>query len=149
MCVQLSRILPAFLLALAVLLSGTADATAQNNKALTVNKASIPVVMQVDGVRTTKRYAQLDDTQRGYFDYVISSLNAVDRDLTPLPRGLLKMSAANRDTASLGCGFNSTGSEPLQFGCWLNGNVCYVFVGGDDVVGGGCHACNGTNCPKD
>ncbi|HIC81790.1 MAG TPA: hypothetical protein EYH07_11600 [Kiloniellaceae bacterium] len=149
MSMQLSRIVPALLLAFVVLLSGAADATAQNNKTLVVNKASIPVVMQVDGVRKTVRYSQLDATQQGHFDYVISSLNAVDRDLPPLPRGLLKMSAPNRDTASLGCGFNSTGSEPLQFGCWLNGDVCYIFVGGDDIVGGGCHQCNGTNCPKD
>lgn len=51
-------------------------------------------------------------------------------------------------TASVGCGVIAV-KQQLHVGCWQGGTVCYVAIEDGEVVDGGCHACNGTNCPTE
>ncbi|NIA71094.1 hypothetical protein HBA54_21070 [Pelagibius litoralis] len=145
---HLFKIAFSVVLASSVLMTASGGALAQSNKTFSTNKNSIPVVIQTDEGREVVRYSQLNPTQKRQLDRVLLSLKNAGPDLPPLNQSKIRLKAIDRNPEAAGCGFNSTGSEPFQFGCWIGGKVCYVSAG-PGGVDGGCHQCNGTNCPKD
>ena len=110
-----------------------------------VNKGKLSVVVQSEEGTRSVRYSRLSAKERRYVDQVLASLRSAGDNLPPLPAGKLQMSSRGT-TSGLGCGVNSTNSEPVQVGCWMAGKVCYVSIGVEGIDGG-CHDCNGTNCP--
>jgi hypothetical protein len=110
---------------------------------------SVPVIIETDGQEREYTYDELTDAEKFLVQLSLARLNDHLRTTHGHvdPVGDI-LSGRETTVASFGCGFESTNSEPFQFGCWLGGSVCYVSVG-DDGADFGCHECNGTNCPTD
>jgi len=141
-----SKLRRAILLAMTLIVVSVAGASAQSTRELPTNKNEIPIFQKTEHGTRKINYSQLSAQEKRYMDQVIAELRRTDgTGLKPLPAG--KLSVKPSGPVPFGCGFNSTKGEPIQFGCWHGGSVCYIGVSTDGSVDGGCHSCNGSNCP--
>jgi len=144
---KFSRACHAALLALALIGACVAGATAQSTKSFPTNKNAIPIVKKTDQGTQTVHYSQLGPTEKRYMDKVLAALK---KDEARRPQMSAKrLSGEPGGTVGFGCGWNSTGAEPVQFGCWHGGRACYVSLSNEGEPDFGCHDCNGNNCPTE
>ncbi|WP_193369862.1 hypothetical protein [Pelagibius marinus] len=142
---KFARACRAALLALALLGASVAGATAEGTKSFPTNKNAIPIVKKTDQGTTTLHYSQLGPREKRHMDQVLAALKKAEGQQ---PQVSKKLDAGPGGTVGFGCGWNSTGAEPYQFGCWHGGKTCYVSLSNTGEADFGCHECNGDNCPR-
>lgn len=104
----------------------------------------IPISFVNGTSRTVVRYADLTSDQQRMID---ASLNML-RTPSQYPQlSKTDLIFTETGTAGLGCGVNGTKSEPVQVGCWVGEDLCYLSLG-ENGLDFGCHKCEGGCPPK-
>ncbi|MEM7255187.1 MAG: hypothetical protein AAF493_27620 [Pseudomonadota bacterium] len=110
--------------------------------------SNVEVEIQSDRGTERVQYEELTSTEQALARLTLERAHRYAQGKNPNLEPLAVLLAGDGRRAKVGCGFNSTESEWIQFGCWSGGQVCYGSFG-EDGVDFGCHECNGENCPTE